>query len=148
MKVILDNIRSAHNVGAILRTCDAMGIKEVYLCGITPDESNPKVKKTSLGAEENIKIHHTKDVLEAVSLLSPSQKLIGLELHNCAVPVNTFSATVNVTLVVGNEVSGLSDELIEKCDSLIYIPMKGIKESLNVSVAFGIAAFELTKGCK
>ncbi len=144
MIIILDNIRSAHNVGSIIRTADALGIKDIYFCGITPDPlSNNKVIKTSLGAEKNIKIIISKNILEVIlDLKDKNMKIIGLEISKNSININKFKEN-NIALVVGNEVSGLSEEVINICDLIVNIPMKGIKESLNVSVAFGIAAYTI-----
>jgi tRNA G18 (ribose-2'-O)-methylase SpoU len=146
MIVVLDNLRSAYNVGSILRTCDALGIKEVYFCGITPDDRDPKVQKTALGAADNINKTYKSDTYSSIkSLKNNGYKVIGLEINKNSLEVSKAQHFNKMALIVGNEVCGLSDETIEQCDVLIQIPMKGIKESLNVSVAFGIAAYELTK---
>jgi 23S rRNA (guanosine2251-2'-O)-methyltransferase len=147
MIVVLDNIRSALNVGSIIRTCDALGIQEIYFCGITPEIKSPKVKKTSLGAEKDIKAEYFKNTKEAVlKIKSKKYQIMGLEITINAEDIATVKIDDERTaLVVGNEVSGISDEILELCDMIVKIPMKGKKESLNVSVAFGIAAFLLTK---
>lgn len=127
-------------------TCDALGIKEIHFCGITPDCSDKKVQKTSLGAEYNIKGTNFANILEDLQgLKKDGRMIIGLEISPGAKKLDeiNFNPSTNVVLVVGNEVSGLSGEVIELCDFLVQIPMKGIKESLNVSVAFGIAAYSL-----
>lgn len=145
MKVILDNIRSALNVGSIIRTCDALGIMEVYFCGITPDPKNPKVQKTSLGGEKNIEIHSGMQTLPVVlDLLNQGVEIVALELTEKALPITDIEVGDEVALVVGNEVSGVSSEVLEVTTAVAMIPMQGVKESLNVSVAFGIAAFELS----
>ncbi|MBW6431825.1 TrmH family RNA methyltransferase [Patescibacteria group bacterium] len=142
MIAVLDNLRSAQNVGSIIRTCDALGIKEIYLCGITPDHNNKKVLKTSLGAEQNIKINIVSSTRDALTKIRKRGfKIIGLEINKKSQDINEFTATGDFALVIGNEVSGISDEIIESCDHLLHIPMQGIKESLNVSVAFGIASY-------
>jgi 23S rRNA (guanosine2251-2'-O)-methyltransferase len=144
MIIILDNLRSALNVGSIIRTCDALGIREVYLCGITPGIDNPKVKKTSLGAEQSVKTHSAASTIEAVKdLKAKGYQILPLELTPDAEDVSKFSPSGDVVLVIGNEVSGVSSDVIEISDSVVMIPMQGTKESLNVSVAFGIAAYSL-----
>jgi tRNA G18 (ribose-2'-O)-methylase SpoU len=148
MIAILNNIRSAHNVGSIIRTCDALGIKRVWVCGITPGLENNKVLKTSLGAEKNVEIKSATDIRELILEIKNKYKIYGLELSDGAVPIGQVKLDDKCALVVGNEVSGIDEEILSLCDQIFYIPMKGIKESLNVSVAFGIAAYELTKGCK
>lgn len=144
--MLLDNIRSAYNVGSILRTCDALGIKDVHFCGITPSGDDRQVQKTSLGAEKNIKMLYYGDTYTDIEALrTKGYKIIGLELSKRSIDLSEAPAGIKAVLVVGNEVSGLSEETMTQCDALIQIPMKGIKESLNVSVAFGIAAYELLR---
>jgi len=146
MKLLLDNIRSAYNVGSIIRSCDAFGVKEIYFSGITPDWDDPKVKKTSLGAERNINgFICTDTILKIKDLKLDGNKIVGLEIHKNAVNLDQYAVSKNTVLVVGNEVSGLSEDVISCCDRLLQIPMSGVKESLNVSVATGIALYELTK---
>lgn len=141
---MLDNIRSAQNVGSILRTCDALGIKEVILCGLTPGIQNEKVQKTSLGAENNLKISYTRSTYQTVRTLREKGIKIGaLELAQNAKEIQPLKKAKDWVLVIGNEVSGVDAEVLEMCDEVFMIPMQGIKESLNVSVAFGIAAYVL-----
>lgn len=144
MIIILDNIRSAHNVGSIIRTCDALGIKEIHLCGISPGLSDKKVGKTSLGAERSLKILEIPDTYhDLIELRQRGYQIIGLEISERAVEVSKLKASNKSALVIGNEVSGLSEEIMNLCDDIVQIKMQGIKESLNVAVAFGIAAYEL-----
>jgi tRNA G18 (ribose-2'-O)-methylase SpoU len=146
MLVVLDNLRSSYNVGSILRTCDALGIKEVYFCGITPGLADKKVQKTALGAEKNIKSTETNSTYDTVTKLrSDGYQIIGLELSDKAVDLGKIHPSAKCALIVGNEVSGISGEIMGLCDNVAQIPMKGIKESLNVSVAFGIAVYTLTR---
>jgi 23S rRNA (guanosine2251-2'-O)-methyltransferase len=145
--VILDNLRSALNVGSIIRTCDALGIGEVYFCGITPEITNPKVKKTSLGAEKSIIATHFSRTQDAISSIKSSDmQIVSLEVTNNASDVSGYVPAHNFALIVGNEVSGIGNEILELSDKVVMIPMKGHKESLNVSTAFGIAAYVLLKG--
>lgn len=149
MIIVLDNLRSALNVGSIIRTCDALGIKEIYFCGITPEPTNPKVAKTSLGAEKNIESHTSTQTLELIrEFLSTGKKVVALELTEDAKPVTSLKDSSDLVLVVGNEVSGVSSDVLNLTSEKVMIPMKGIKESLNVSVAFGIAAFEILRSKK
>lgn len=145
MILILDNIRSALNVGSIIRTCDAFGVSEVYFCGITPDLENPKVKKTSLGAEKSIKAKYSPNAGEIVQTLKDKGfQIVSLELSEKSVNINDFKPLKKFALVVGNEVSGVSDEVLDASDAIIQIPMNGTKESLNVAVSFGIAVYALS----
>lgn len=145
MIVILDNVRSALNVGSILRTCDALGIQEAFFCGITPEKDNPKVKKTALGAEKEITVSQFHTTTEAITEAKKRGFVsIGLETGGNSIPISKLPfVDSQIALIVGNEVSGISEEALEQCDYIVAIPMHGVKESLNVSVAFGIAAFEL-----
>lgn len=144
MIIILDNLRSALNVGSIIRTCDALGIKQIWFCGITPGPENSKVHKTSLGAERGITAREFGNMVEALSELKKMNlPLIALELTDEAISVDTAKTEGEFALVVGNEVSGVSPEAIKASDKVVKIPMQGTKESMNVAVAFGIAAYVL-----
>jgi 23S rRNA (guanosine2251-2'-O)-methyltransferase len=144
MIVVLDNIRSAMNVGSIIRTSDSLGIKEIFLCGITPGPENERVKKTSLGAEKNIKIRYFSNNKEVLRyLLDNKIDIYCLEITPSAIDIKNSRAGSPFALIVGNEVSGVSDVFLDAAKEVYFIPMKGEKESLNVSVAFGIAAYKL-----
>ena len=144
---VLDNIRSAYNVGSIFRTSDGAGIRKLYLCGICPTPEHPRVEKTSLGAEKSVEWAHSWSVLEKVKeLKSDGYKIISLEGGQKS--VNIFEALPSIkalncpiALVVGNEVSGIDPEVVKISTMCIYIPMEGSKESLNVATAFGIASY-------
>lgn len=144
MIAVLDNIRSALNVGSIIRTSEGLGIKEIYICGITPDENNVKVLKTSLGAEKNIFFKHFNTTNEAINYLKEKDiMIIALEITEDAWELSEICPKNNFALVVGNEVSGVSPEALKASDIKAKIAMAGKKESLNVSVAYGIAAFTI-----
>jgi 23S rRNA (guanosine2251-2'-O)-methyltransferase len=147
---VLDNVRSAHNVGAIFRTADGVGVGHLYLCGLTPKpgESSP-LAKTALGAEKNVpwSSHlNTSDLL--TDLRIQGAYLLVLENTARSVPIDKFALNAikdsTVVVVVGNERSGLDPGLIALCHSAVHLPMVGEKGSLNVSVAFGAAAYWLT----
>lgn len=149
MIVILDNIRSAENVGSIIRTAEGLGIKSIYLCGITPGVGNGKVQKASLGAEDNLTITEERSTLETVlRLKAKGTTIIALEITNGAKPINNLHIEGEFALVVGNEVSGVAPEVIKAANVKAMIPMAGQKESFNVSVAFGIAAYALLNQSK
>jgi tRNA G18 (ribose-2'-O)-methylase SpoU len=141
---LLDNIRSSWNVGSIFRSADGAGIHKIYLCGISPTPEDPKVRKTALGAEENIPWEHSKNGVEtAIILKSRGCKLWVLESIAKAVPLFQIELPANnspVVLIFGNEVSGVDPDIIDLCDQVISIPMVGKKSSYNVATAFGIAA--------
>lgn len=145
MIVVLDNLRSALNVGSIVRTCDGLGIRDLYICGITPELNNNKVLKTSLGAEKKLKSKYFNTTQDAILYLKEnSYKIIGLEITEDSIPINLINKEKKIALVVGNEVSGVSEDILKECDLITHIPMKGNKKSFNVSVAFSIAAYSLT----
>jgi tRNA G18 (ribose-2'-O)-methylase SpoU len=144
VEVLLDNIRSAWNVGSIFRTSDGIGVLKLYLCGITPTPDNPKVSKTALGAETTIAWEKSNNsVLLALELKSKGYMLWALEDLPEAVPLfqmEVFSAASPILLILGNEVCGVDPGIIEICHKVVSIPMLGKKQSYNVSIAFGIAA--------
>lgn len=142
LAVVICNVRSAHNVGSVFRTADAAGIQHLYICGLTPTPKHPKVAKTALGAERSVSWEYR---AQAGRLLKELKKngwyLVALEQTKKSKDVFSFRLPFPAAIVVGNEVSGLPSSLLKLCDVAAEIPMRGIKESLNVSVAFGIAAY-------
>lgn len=153
MIAVLDNIRSNHNVGSIFRTADGAGIEKIYLCGITPSPTdrfgreNKAFTKVSLGAENNIKYEKIKSIENLLdNLKSEGYKIIAIEQHEKAKSIFDFKLkNSKVAIIIGQEVGGLSKEILDKSDEILEIPMRGKKESLNVSVAFGIAVYQLSK---
>ena len=145
VSVLVDNIRSAHNVGSILRTSDASGVEHVYLSGITPDIGHKMVHKTALGAQDIVPTSRTEDSISLLaSLKNKGYTIAALELTDSPSEISDISySQFPLLLIVGNELSGVSPELIEKSDLALEIPQYGTKQSLNVSVAFGIAIFGL-----
>lgn len=143
--VLLDNIRSAWNVGSILRSADGFGFEHAYCCGITPTPENEAVTKTSLGAEDMVTWSYHKDALRLVKGLKKERwKVCALEEDERAVPIQKEESGGRKTvLIVGNEVTGVDPELLDLCDTIYFIPMRGEKKSFNVAIAFGIAAFAL-----
>ncbi len=139
---VLDNIRSAWNVGAMFRTADAAGVRHIYLCGITPTPENPKVRKTSLGSERSVSWSHHPDGVALVKTLQAQGKRIwALEGGAGAHPVRSAPVVDEVTWVIGNENAGVDPAVLEVCDRVFYLPMVGDKESLNVVIAFGVAVY-------
>lgn len=146
---ILDNLRSAFNVGGIFRTADGAGLDHLYLCGITPTPSaHPTMAKTALGAESTISwsVHHNSLSL-AERLQAEGIFLLALECTAGAIPIQEFSLQSlkgrSVGLVVGHERAGVDPGLMACCDAVIALPMVGRKASLNAAVAFGVAAYWL-----
>lgn len=149
--VILHNIRSLHNVGSVLRTADGAGIGKVYMTGYTPspvDEMGrirKEIAKTALGAESSVAWEHIADVGRLIAKLKKEGfSIVSLEQDDDAVDYRVFQPTFPLALIAGNEVRGLSKVLLEKADASVMIPMRGKKESLNVSVAVAIALYRLT----
>lgn len=148
LAVVLDNIRSAWNVGSILRSADGFGFTHVYLCGITPAGDHEAVSKTSLGAENSVPWSYHKDGVRLVrDLKSEGWRVYALEEDARAIELpraETLSdAHPGEVLILGSEVTGVDPELLELCDRIFYIPMHGQKKSFNVAIAFGIAAYAL-----
>ncbi len=151
--VVLDNVRSMHNVGSIFRTADAFLIEGIYLCGYTPRPPHRDINKTALGATETVSWKYYSGVLDAIKEL----KTAGYELWAAEQAENSyklqdacFRTGNKIAIVFGNEVEGVSNEVLELCDGCIEIPQQGMKHSLNISVAAGIVLWEMYKkaGCK
>jgi len=144
--LVLDNIRSTLNVGAILRTADGAGVEKVYLCGITATPDHPKVKKTALGAEAFVNWEYRKSVTSLLrELKKKSYQSVCLELHSKSINIWEARYDNHVALIVGNEITGISNKIINQSDLTIHIPMFGKKESLNVATATGIAIYEIKR---
>ncbi len=143
--LVLINVRSALNVGSMLRTADAFNIKKVWLTGYTPTPEHPTVKKTALGAELTVPWEHVVDPIACLDRL----KKDGVHLYalECgvtgAIAINEAEIVHPSAIIVGNEVEGLSKMQLSRCDGILEIPMLGAKESLNVAVAAGIALWEV-----
>jgi tRNA G18 (ribose-2'-O)-methylase SpoU len=145
--VLLDNIRSAWNVGSILRSADGFGFRHAYLCGITPTPELDAVRKTSLGAEEFVGWSYHPNAVELVrGLKLEGWKVGALEEDERATPIMKFKKsqmTGNFLLIAGNEVTGVDPGLLDLADVILHIPMRGQKRSFNVANAFSIAAYAL-----
>jgi tRNA G18 (ribose-2'-O)-methylase SpoU len=144
--VLLDNVRSAWNAGSILRSADGFGLSQAYLCGITPTPEQEAVTKTSLGAEDAVPWSYHKDAVKLVKgLKKMGNQIYALEEHERATDLTLVKDIHDhCVLIVGNEISGVDPELLEICDQILYIPMRGEKRSFNVAIAFSIAAFALS----
>ncbi|PJA95302.1 MAG: RNA methyltransferase [Ignavibacteriales bacterium CG_4_9_14_3_um_filter_34_10] len=145
--VILNSIRSSYNVGSIFRTSDGAMIEKLFLCGYTPFPPNKEVLKTALGSTDSVSWEYIKDPKELIlELKSQGIKICALELTDSS--INHYDLSVDafpICLLVGNEITGVPNELLDMCDFSIEIPQYGIKQSLNVAVAYGIAVFELRR---
>jgi tRNA G18 (ribose-2'-O)-methylase SpoU len=142
--VVLNNIRSLHNVGTIFRTADGAGVEKIWLCGITGYPPQGGIAKTALGAEDHVSWEFREDVLGLIKeLKNEGYQIVLLEQMQGSVSHDTFKVKSPLCLVVGNEVEGIAEELQFLSDAAIEIEMDGIKNSLNVAVAFGIAVYQL-----
>lgn len=149
LSLLLPNIRSAYNVGSFFRTCDGLGVGHIYLCGYTAVPPHKEIAKTALGAEDMVPYSHHQDAVEVVQeLKQQGVKIIILENTNDAVRIQNFTPQFPLCLVMGNEVDGVSDEILALADDKIYIPMQGQKESFNVMIAGSIALWEISKKLK
>lgn len=146
--VVLDNVRSMHNVGAIFRTADAFLLEKIVLCGITPQPPHREIHKAALGATESVDWIYEENISTALqNLKAENYKIIGIEQTSNSEKITDFpiNKEEKYALVLGNEVEGLSDEAFEFYDTFLEIPQLGTKHSLNVSVCGGIVMWEFFK---
>ncbi len=149
--VVLDNIRSMHNVGATFRTADAFLIQKIILCGITPQPPHREIHKAALGATESVDWNYESDINAAINdLKSQGFEVVGIEQTTNSQMITDFSIdkTKKYAVILGNEVEGISDEALQNIDYFIEIPQLGTKHSLNVSVCGGIVMWEFAKALK
>lgn len=149
--IILDDIRSLHNIGSVFRTSDAFLIEKIYLCGITATPPNKEIHKTALGATDTVAWEYAKDVLELITKLKAENTTVyAIEQVENAVFLDNFQPIkeTKYALVFGNEVYGVSQEAIKMCDGCIEIPQLGTKHSLNISVSAGIVVWDLFQKMK
>ena len=149
--VVLDNVRSMHNVGAVFRTADAFLVEKIILCGITPQPPHREIHKAALGATESVDWIYEKDISTALENLKRENfKILGIEQTTNSEIFTDFVIDKNnkYALVLGNEVDGLSDEALSLYDTFLEIPQLGTKHSLNVSVCGGIVMWEFFKNLK
>ena len=143
--VILDNIRSIHNVGSIFRTSDSFLIEKIIISGYTATPENSKMEKTALGSSDSVDWEYTEDVIETIqSLKNKGIKVISVEQADKSLKIEKFTPEkgIKYAFVFGNEVDGVSDEIILESDQVLEIPQVGTKHSLNVSVAAGIILWD------
>ena len=146
--IVLDDIRSLHNIGSVFRTADAFLIEKIYLCGITATPPNKEIHKTALGATETVAWEYQKDVLSVIeNLKKENVSVFAIEQVENAIFLQDFEVQKNkkYALVFGNEVFGVSQKAIEICHGTIEIPQLGTKHSLNISVSAGIVVWDLFK---
>ena len=150
MKVlILDNIRSAYNVGSIFRSADCAGIDRIILCGITPTPMDRfgrlqrEIEKTSLGAVNHISYIYNERIEDAIKSIEDEYEIIAVEQTEGSIPYKEYKLKENVAFIFGNEVEGIGDSTLALVDGIIEIPMHGKKESLNVAVSVGVVLFNI-----
>lgn len=157
--VIAHNIRSTHNVGALFRTAEGFGVSKLLLTGYTPypviasdprlphiaNKLTSQIQKTALGAEEIVPFEHH-ETLDLETLKEQGYRLVALEQAEASIPLQTYKSPEKVALLLGEEVAGIAPEHLKACDDIVEIPMVGTKESFNVSVAAGIALYQLALG--
>ncbi|MBP9151697.1 MAG: RNA methyltransferase [Flavobacteriales bacterium] len=148
--VVLDDVRSLHNIGSVFRTSDAFAVEKIILCGITAQPPHREIEKSALGATESVQWEYRETCIEAVKLLkADGVKVIGVEQVEGAIPLDKVDVGSNhLALVFGNEVKGVSQEVLKSCDTFIEIPQFGTKHSLNISVSVGVVLWELVKKLK
>ena len=144
--VVLDNIRSAFNVGSIFRTADAGAVEHIHLCGMTAYPPNRKLAKTALGAFDYVPWTHHEQATDAIALLREQDvPTVAVETADEAAPHTSFDWPQPVAIVFGNEVTGIRPEVLAVCDAAVRIPMRGHKNSINVATAFGIVLYEILR---
>lgn len=144
LTVVLDDVRSLYNVGSVLRSCDAFRVEEVVLCGITAAPPHPEIHKTALGAEDSVSWRHADSALEAVrELRRQGVTIMAVEQCEGSTMLNTFVPETGrrYAVVLGNEVKGVRQDVVDECDGCLEIPQFGTKHSLNVSVTAGIVVW-------
>ena len=143
--VVLDNIRSLHNVGSVFRTADGFRIEKIWLCGITATPPNKDIRKTALGATESVNWEYAQNTLEVIETLRETHQCWAIEQTEQAVFLHDFQPEKDTAyaFVFGHEVHGVSQEVVDQCHGVVEIPQIGTKHSLNVSVAVGIVLWDV-----
>lgn len=148
LTVVLDNVRSLNNIGSVFRTSDAFRVKHIALCGITATPPHREIHKTALGAEDSVEWSYHEDTVECVQWLKEKgYRIYAVELAHDSLKLGTDTVATDkpVALVLGNEIEGVQENVMELCDGFLEIPQAGTKHSLNVSCAAAIAIWELFK---
>lgn len=143
--VVLDNIRSLHNVGSVFRTADAFRIEKIVLCGITATPPHKDIRKTALGATESVRWEYAQSTLDAIGQLEATHQVWAVEQAERSVSLEDFVPETDVAyaFVFGHEVKGVDQEVVNRCRGVVEIPQGGTKHSLNVSVAVGVVLWHL-----
>lgn len=146
ISVVLENIRSLYNVGSIFRTSDGAGIEKLYICGYTACPPRKEIDKTALGSTDSVRWEWRKSAKEAIDeLKAKGYTIVALEHTDKSVSIWKAAFRFPLCLVIGNEVDGVSQETLDACDAAIEIPMYGVKQSLNVAVAYGIGVYAIVE---
>lgn len=146
--LVLDNVRSMHNVGSVFRTADSFGLEQIFLCGFTPKPPHREIHKTALGATDTVQWHYNDNIVDALlGLKEQGYKIIAAEQTHNSISLEKIdsSSTQKIAVIFGNEVEGVSDEALALCDDVLEIPQFGTKHSLNISVSVGIVIWELVR---
>ncbi len=146
---ILDNILDTYNVGGIFRLADALGVKKVFLCGQTETPPNPRIKKASINTTEWVNWEYASSAVEVIKNLKFKIKnlnVVAVEQDSRSVPYTEIDYKLPIVLVVGNETTGISKEVLELCDYVAEIPMWGVNTSLNVILSLGIVSYQAIRG--
>ena len=144
--IVLDNLRSAYNVGSIFRTSDAGAVEHIHLCGMSAHPPHRKIEKTSLGAFEYVPWTYYERTADALERLRDMKiPIAAIEVTADAVPHTSFAWPAPVAAVFGNEVSGINEKTLARCDAVVKIPMCGFKNSINVATAFGVILYEMLR---
>lgn len=143
--IVLDNVRSLNNIGSVFRTADAFLISRIYLCGITGTPPHKDIHKTALGATESVAWEYRKDTLQLIRELKKEHYCLAVEQAENSIKLNTLDVAPDrqYTLVFGNEVKGVSQEVVDACDAVLEIPQLGTKHSLNIAVSAGVVIWDL-----
>lgn len=146
--IVLDNIRSMHNVGSVFRTADAFLLEAIYLCGYTAQPPHRDIQKTALGATETVEWKYFKAAVDAIQILRDAgYRIVAVEQVEKSIPLQDFLSKQydKFAVIFGNEVEGVDESLLKLCDDCIEIPQLGMKHSLNISVAAGIVLWEIVR---
>jgi len=145
--IVLDNVRSALNVGSVFRTADAFLIENIILCGITAQPPNKDIRKAALGATDSVNWEYSKNTMDAVNeLIEKDYYIVGIEQAENSTLLNEFELPKKpIAIIMGNEVSGVAQEVVDACNEVIEIPQFGTKHSLNISVTTGVVIWDLWK---
>jgi tRNA G18 (ribose-2'-O)-methylase SpoU len=147
--VVLNNIRSLYNVGSIFRTSDGAGVDKIWICGITGHPPNDRIAKTALDAQDHVPWEYREDIYTLLKeLKAKGYQIVILEQTQACCPYEEFQPKAPVCLVVGNEIDGVGQDVLSHCDKAIEIAMAGVKNSLNVAVAFGVIAYHFRRCLK